>query len=156
MAEMYTPEDFTLFPWMQHALQEHGIREVPGHGSNTRIQEYLRSVGINAGDDTSWCSAFANWCMEQAGLRGTDRGNARSWLTWGGQCLVGSTYGAVTVLWRESPASWKGHVGFYVGREGANLLLLGGNQGNAVSIRPYPASRLLAYRWPLGFHVPTS
>jgi hypothetical protein len=26
--------------------------------------------------------------------------------------------------------------------------VLGGNQGNAVSIKPYPLERVLSYRWP--------
>lgn len=89
--------------------------------------------------------------MEQARIRGTNRANARSWLNWGGMCLERPAYGAVTVLWRVRRRHWKGHVGFYVGQEGSNLLLLGGNQGNAVSIRSYPADRLLGYRWAIGY-----
>lgn len=152
--EMYTPSDFSLFPWMQYVLEEYGQREVRGSGSNRRIDAYLRSVGVAAGDETAWCSAFANWCMEQANIMGTGRANARSWLNWGDSCLARPTYGAVTVLWRGSRKGWQGHVAFYVGKEGSNLLLLGGNQGNAVSIRTYAASRLLGYRWPIGYTPP--
>src|SRR5437868_4734207 len=110
MPEMYTPVDFTPFPWMQYALQEYGEREVPGPQSNPRILEFLRSVGNNGGDETAWCSAFANWCMTQAGIRGTGMANARSWLTWSNYCLARPAYGAVTILWRGSPNGWQGHV----------------------------------------------
>lgn len=155
MAEMYTPSDFSPFPWMRYALEEYGQREVAGSGSNPRIDAYLRTVGISAGDETAWCSAFANWCMQQAGIAGTRRANARSWTEWGNSCPAQPAYGAVTILTRGNSNGWQGHVGFYVGREGSNLLLLGGNQGNAVSIRPYAAGRLLGFRWPIGY-VPQS
>jgi uncharacterized protein (TIGR02594 family) len=153
MPEMYTPTDFSSFPWMKYALEEHGQREVRGTSSNPRIDAYLRSVGQSGGDETAWCSAFVNWCMEQARIPGTRRANARSWLDWGSAdaCQRSANYGTVVVLSRGNPRGWQGHVGFYVGHEGQNLVLLGGNQGNAVSIRPYAASRLLGYRLPVGY-----
>jgi len=44
-----------------------------------------------------------------------------------------------------------GHVGFFAGLDPAidtfeNVLVLGGNQGNTVSVRPYPKDRLLGIR----------
>jgi uncharacterized protein (TIGR02594 family) len=113
------------------------------------ISDFLRYAGISAASDqTPWCSAFVNYCMEQAGIRGTRRANARSWLDWGEMSMGLPEFGCVVVLWRESPSSIKGHVGFYTGFRGDKLLLLGGNQGHAVSVAEYPKSRLLGYRWP--------
>ena len=147
---MFCPADFSPYPWLEYAFAEYGVRETAGAGTTANIARYLATVGLAGhSDETAWCSAFVNWCMEQAGIRGTGRANARSWLDWGGICLGFPTYGCVTVLWRESPTSWKGHVGFYMGREGSQVVLLGGNQGNAVSIRNYPESRVLGYRWPI-------
>jgi uncharacterized protein (TIGR02594 family) len=148
---MFTPLDFTPYPWMQYALEEYGQREVRGRRSNARIDAYLRSVGQAPDDEIAWCSAFTNWCMEQVNIMGTGRPNARSWLDWGSQCIAGPAYGAVTILTRGNPRGWKGHVGFCVGQEGPNLLLLGGNQDNSVSIKPYAARRLLGYRLPVGY-----
>src|SRR2546428_8462821 len=128
---MYCPSDFTPFPWMKYALQEYGVREVTGTGCNASIAAYFTTVGLGPDDETSWCSAFANWCMKQAGIKGTGRATARSWLHWGNLSLGIPCYGAVTVLWRGKPNSWQGHVAFYVGTQGKKLLLLGGNQGNA-------------------------
>ena len=97
--------------------------------------------------------------MEQAGIRGTRLANARSWLDWGDDQtrytpLDNPAFGCVTVLWRGSPNSWQGHVGFCVGREGNRLLLFGGNQtGSAVTIQPYGVNRVLGYRWPPGYPV---
>lgn len=154
---MFCPRDFSAFPWMEYAWKEYGTREVAGaRRHNPRIVEFLASVGLGgSGDETPWCSAFANWCMQQAGFTGSGRANARSWLDWGGMCLGFPHYGCVTVLWRVSRTSWQGHVGFYVGSLGDQIFLLGGNQGNSVSIAGYSRTRLLGYRWPEGFPLPS-
>jgi uncharacterized protein (TIGR02594 family) len=148
--------DNSQFPWMEVALREIGIRERRGSRHNPRIVEYFASVTSRINDDeTAWCSAFANWVMEEIGIEGSGRLNARSWVSWGQTVPNDSPhYGAITVLWRGSPRSWKGHVAFFCGMEGGNMILLGGNQGNAVSLRPYPARRLLSFRWPPGFPAP--
>jgi uncharacterized protein (TIGR02594 family) len=75
-------------------------------------------------------------------------------LDWGGVSLNFPVYGCVVVLWRGSREGVLGHVGFFVGMQDQNLLLLGGNQGNEVSIRPYPKQRVLGLRWLLGFPLP--
>jgi len=142
--------DFSNCPWLEFAAGEAqaGVREDtrPGH-SNPRVDEYLRTVGLGD-DETAWCSAFVNWSVTQAGIPGTGRANARSWLHWG-EAIVDCRLGAVAVFSRGS-SSWKGHVSFYVGDNGGNLLCLGGNQSNAVCVRPYARSRLLGLRWPAG------
>jgi uncharacterized protein (TIGR02594 family) len=154
---MFCPSDFTPYPWMEFAYQElgAGVREIAGPRTNANIAAYLAVVGLGtAGDETPWCSAFANWCMIQAGIGGSGRPNARSWLSWGGMCLAAPRYGAVSVLWRGSKSGWQGHVGFYVGSQSNKILLLGGNQGNSVSLASYSRDRVLGYRWPQGFELP--
>lgn len=150
------PADDSQFPWMSVAMGELGVREVVGSRHNPRILEYFTAVrGHIRDDETAWCSAFANWVIRETGLEGTRRGNARSWATWGTQLpLEALPYGAIAVLWRGSPSSWKGHVAFYAGTEGGDLVLLGGNQGNAVCLKKYPRNRLLALCWPPGFPAP--
>ena len=136
--------------WLQIAQQEEsrGVHEVSGAQHNPRILEYHQTTSLGAStDETAWCSAFVNWCIRQAGVVGTNRANARSWLSWG-HALVTPRYGCVTVLWRGAPNGWQGHVGFYIRETGSHVYMLGGNQGNAVNVRPYPKRRLLGYRWP--------
>jgi uncharacterized protein (TIGR02594 family) len=155
MSTMFTPVDFSPYPWMRFALEEYGVQEIAGQHDNRRIIEFLATCSPGSThDETAWCSAFVNWCMLQAGIQGTGRGTARSWLTWGDQCLATPHYGAVTILWRGQPRGWQGHVGFYVGSNQGRITLLGGNQGDAVSLVDYRANRLLGYRWPPGFAVP--
>ena len=154
-----TPSQFRSAPWLEWAFLALGEHRIPGVRHNPVVVDFLRVVGHGqAGDETSWCSAFANWCMRQSGITGSGAANARSWLDWGNFSLGQPVLGCVTILWREQPTSWKGHVGFYVGEAGDRLLILGGNQTNAsrVTISPYPRSRLLGYRWPAGRPLPAA
>ena len=54
----------------------------------------------------------------------------------------------IAIFWRESPESWKGHVGIYINEDDGNIFLLGGNQGpnRSVMIQRYSMDRLLGYR----------
>jgi len=153
--DLYLPTDFTPFPWMEYALREYGIREISARGRTVNVAAYLKATGVGrSADETPWCSAFVNWCMRMAGFPGTLQANARSWLEWGGISLDFPVYGSVVVLWRDKLAGSLGHVGFFVKLWDDNLLLLGGNQNDAVSIRPYPRSRVLGMRWLEGFPIP--
>jgi uncharacterized protein (TIGR02594 family) len=137
-----------MFPWMDIARGELGVKETPGPGTTPRIAEYHQHTSLLAKDDeTSWCAAFVNWCLDKAGYPANHKPNARSFLElmdW--HCAP--QIGAIAVLWRVRPIGWQGHVGFIDRIEGDNIFLLGGNQGNAVSIAPFPKSRLLGCRMP--------
>lgn len=54
--------------------------------------------------------------------------------------------GAVLVFGRPGG----GHVGFYLGEDAADYVVLGGNQGDAVSIARLAKARCIARRWPSG------
>jgi uncharacterized protein (TIGR02594 family) len=134
--------------WMAAAWAELGQREVSGSADNVRIRAFFRDVGQPASlhDEVAWCSAFAGACLERAGQASTRSLMARSYLRWGAG-LSDPCFGAIAVLSRGSdPAA--GHVGFVVGETDDQLVLLGGNQGDAVSVAAYPKARLLGLRWP--------
>jgi uncharacterized protein (TIGR02594 family) len=153
--DLFLPTDFSPYPWMEYALREYGIKGISARGRTVNVVAYLKATGVGrSNDETAWCSAFVNWCMLMAGFPGSGKANARSWLEWGGVSLEFPAYGSVVVLWRGARNGPLGHVGFFVGMQGDRLLLLGGNQGNAVSIRPYPKERVLGIRWLEGFPVP--
>jgi uncharacterized protein (TIGR02594 family) len=135
--------------WYQIAWSERGQAEIPGGGNNPRILAYQTACDFDPhNEEVAWCSSFANWVMREANIKGSGQANARSWATWGDE-LAKPRRGCIVVLTRP-PSKDNGHVAFYVGEEGDNLLLLGGNQGNQVSVKPYPKSRLLSFRWPKG------
>lgn len=131
------------------ALSQYGISEVPGGESNPEVLKYFDATSYEGQnwitDETAWCSAFVNWVCDKAGYEITGELNARSWLNIGYQ-VASPERGDIVVLWRESKDSWKGHVAFFINETKEGLWLLGGNQGNRVSIICYPKERLLEYR----------
>jgi uncharacterized protein (TIGR02594 family) len=135
-------------PWMPIARAELGVRNFPVGASNPRITEYHAGTNIPGYDDkANWCSSFVDWAMRRVGLGGTGSALARSWMTWG-QALAEPVAGCIAVLWREDPASWRGHVGFFLRYEGDEIVLLGGNQRESVCEHRYPRDTVLAFRWP--------
>ncbi len=136
-------------PWMPFAWAELGQAERTGAASNPRILDYFRDVGHRAvaDDETAWCAAFVGACLERAGLDSTRLLSARSYLTWG-EPAAASDLGTIVVLSRGSDPAL-GHVGFLVGETDAHVLLLGGNQSNAVSVEAFDRGRIIALRRPL-------
>lgn len=118
-------------------------------GHNPKVLKYFADVGHDwvKEDEVAWCSAFVGAKLKEAGLPHTGKLNARSYLDWGQSVEIGAAKpGDVVVLWRGSPESWKGHVGFFVRYEGEDVILLGGNQNNQVNEQAYPADRILGVR----------
>lgn len=133
--------------WYEIAKGELGTTEIAGPEHNPRIVEYQQATSLGASDDeTPWCASFVNWCLQQAGIAGTNSAAARSFLNWGREIKT-PVEGCIVVLKRGN-SSWQGHVGFYVGEIGDRVNLLGGNQGNKVSIKGYKKEDILGYRLP--------
>jgi uncharacterized protein (TIGR02594 family) len=127
-------------------LSQYGIKEIPGSEDNDEVVKYFESVGYgNLGDETAWCSAYMNWIAWRSGLEMSGKLTARSWLSVGDE-ILNPQPGDVVILWRESPDSWKGHVGLFIREDDEFIYILGGNQGNQVRISPYKKHRLLGYR----------
>ena len=141
---MNTPDTRTP-PWLPIARTYLGIREVPGPDTDATIRRWLRQLGAWWTDDaTPWCGALPAIVMKEAGLAYPKAWyRARAWADWGMPCEP--AIGAVAVFERGSA----GHVGFVVGQDHmSRLLILGGNQGDKVSIAPFALHRLIACRWP--------
>lgn len=135
--------------WMLLARQELGVREIVGKEHSDDVLGYFRDAGFPEidNDETAWCAALVNACLQRAGYTGSKSLAARSFLTWGK--AVSKPYpGCIVVFWRQSPRSWQGHVAFYIGETKTHIKVLGGNQSNQVSIAEYPKSQLLGYRKP--------
>lgn len=138
--------------WIDTARAYIGTREYPGANSNPVILNFwklARLAGIQ-NDNVPWCSGFACAAMEANGIRSPRSDSAKSWLSWGSP-LSAPVLGCVVVF--DRPGG--NHVGFVVGQDkDGNLMVLGGNQGDAVSIAAFSRTRVAGYRWPLG--VPMS
>ena len=111
------------------------------------LAAFIAKAGIKIDPASeSWCAAFTNAVLYANGIKGTGAVNARSFLEWG-KGTTTPKQGDIVVLWRGSPSSWKGHVGFFKGFDPqGNVLILGGNQGDQVSIEAFAASRVLGFR----------
>lgn len=137
-----------MTPWLSIAQKELGISEIRGPAYNPRILEYHRETTLRAtSDEVPWCSAFVCAILEWSGIPSTRSARARSYENWG-IGLESPRTGCVVVLWRGSKDGTSGHVGFYVGETKDKIVLLGGNQGDKVSVQSYPKEQIIAYRWP--------
>jgi uncharacterized protein (TIGR02594 family) len=126
-----------------------GLTEKPGAEHNAEIIKFFAESGHSwvKDDETAWCAAMMGAVLKRSGLKGTGKLNARSYLDWGLEVEPSSARkGDVVIFWRGEPNSWKGHVGFYSGETSTHIIVLGGNQGNAISKAKYPKSRLLGVR----------
>lgn len=133
-----------------------GVKEVPGKTDNAMVVGMLRlDEAWPASDEVPWCSAFVNFVAWLLRLPRSKALSARSWLRVGvpvslSEAQVGFD---VVVLKRGSGkqpgpevVDAPGHVGFYAGVEGPDVILLGGNQGDEVSLARYPMGRVLGVR----------
>ena len=143
--------------WLRLARTYLGLQEYPGNRHNPKILEWWSRLRLPFRDDeTPWCAAFVCGVLEEAGIRSTRSAAARSfhWSQWG-QVLDGPAVGAVASLWRGARKGASGHVGFIVGRDHfGHLMILGGNQGNRVSILAFNVERLLSCHWPAQEEAP--
>jgi uncharacterized protein (TIGR02594 family) len=141
--------------WLEVAKKYIGQSEIKGSRHNPLILKWWAKIRAPFTDDeTPWCAAFVGGVLEECGIRSSRSAAARSYLKWG-QALKFPIAGCVVVFWRGKPDGWSGHVGFVVGRDARdNLLVMGGNQGNAVTVAPFYRGRVLGYRWPLNEPLP--
>jgi uncharacterized protein (TIGR02594 family) len=141
--------------WVVEGLKWLNIAEAPGEADNPDILEWAKEEGGEIAaeykhDSIPWCSLFANMVLTKVGLKGTKTLWALDWNEWG-QALPGPTIGAFAPMKRAGG----GHIVIVVGRDNwGNLMCLGGNQDDAVNIKPFPAQRPLSFRWPVDVPPP--
>ena len=127
-----------------------GMKEVPGQASNPAILAMLKlDQDWPTGDEVPWCSGALNYWAWLLRLPRSKSLSARSWLGVGTPVNYNTASAAydVCVFWRgASDDGTTGHVGLFAGREPGRVLVLGGNQGDSVSIAPFPTERLLGVR----------
>lgn len=132
--------------WISEAEKHIGTKEIPGDRHEPKILAWWKAIkrgGIKT-DEVPWCAAFVGGCLEAVGIISSRYESARSYSTWGVP-LSQPVLGCIAVFSRAGG----GHVGFVMGRDQrGRLLILGGNQGDRVSIAPFETARLVNYRWP--------
>jgi|688.fasta_scaffold223874_3 uncharacterized protein (TIGR02594 family) len=135
-------------PWMIEAKKVMGLHE---DRDRAVLAKWLKSDGKTLGDPSKlpWCGDFVDTAIELAlpdeprpGKLGENPYWALNWLLFGKAC--NPAYGAVVAF--ERPGG--GHVGFLVGQDEKRFYVLGGNQGDTVSVTPIDRGRARGYRWP--------
>lgn len=129
------------------ALSQFGVKQIQGKKEHPQIVSYftaLDSVTKTYKQNTTWCSAFVNWVAKRAGYEYSDKISPRSWLSIG--TSTGFPKQGDIVVLSDKNSDNTGHVGFFIKESQKYVYLLGGNQGNAVSIQAYPKTRVLDFR----------
>ena len=137
----------TELRWIAEARRNIGQMEINGPRHNPLILQWWKDIkrGGIRDDETPWCAAFTGAMLERVGLRSTRFESAKSYLSWGVE-LREPAYGCVVVFSRDGG----GHVGFVIGQApNGDLMVLGGNQSDAVNIKAFSRSRVSGYRWPV-------
>ena len=140
--------------WLLEAQRHIGVKEIKGAKHNSFILVWLKSLSAWwSSDEVPWCGVFAAHCMKKAECKLPRYWmRAKDWLNWG-QKIMQPCVGCIVVFEREGG----GHVGFVVGQDAnKNLMVLGGNQGDAVKVSPFDVSRVAGYRWPKEYPIPLS
>jgi uncharacterized protein (TIGR02594 family) len=139
--------------WLSAAIGQLGVAEVSGAKSNPRILDY-RKIGKTplGGDDgaVAWCAIFVNAMLEKSEVAGSASAMARSYVRHAAfERLTVPMVGCIAVK-SSSRGPSSGHVGFYVGEDGAYVYLLGGNQSDSVNISAFRKAEFVGYFWPKG------
>lgn len=140
--------------WLVEAYKCIGSVEGPGSHNNPAVVHFYAEAGhpeIHQ-DSVPWCAAFAGAMLRRAGIKGTGTLAARDYACWG-QHLAAPVYGCVGVMSRGSRHAYTGHVGFVVGAGPRGILLLAGNQHDAVNVALLPRRNFIAFRWPANIPV---
>lgn len=144
----------TLYQFAQRFV---GLREIAGPKNNGLVQWCHSLCGLDpeTPDEVPWCSSWLNGMAWMLRLPRSKSAAARSWLTVGVPVpLEEARLGDVVVFKRgaepqpgpEVTSGAPGHVALYAARQGDFLYVLGGNQGNTVSVAPYPVKSVLGVR----------
>lgn len=134
-----------------YALTFYGVEEAFTNGkSNPLVVSFFKDFAdwVTNSKTTAWCSAYVNSIAASCGYQYTGKLNARSWLNIGNIVNSNPKVGDVVIFWRNKKDGWEGHVGFFISYspDKKYINVLGGNQGNKVTIAPYPVERLLGIR----------
>jgi uncharacterized protein (TIGR02594 family) len=134
-----------------------GLHEIAGAKSNGFIQWAHSLCGLpDATDEVAWCSSWLNALAWMLRLPRSKSAAARSWLNVGTPVEIADAEPGfdVVILKRgtgpqpgpEITSGAQGHVGLFAGVDQAFVLVLGGNQGDVVSIARYPIASVLGVR----------
>jgi uncharacterized protein (TIGR02594 family) len=138
--------------WLDVARSDLGLQAIPGPQSEPRIVAMFALCGHAAivSDETPSCAAGVGAWLVRAGLHGTGRLDAKSYLNFG-EPLDDPRVGAIAVVQSKSGGH---HVALVEDWTDSTVDLLGANQGHSkgvseVNVSRFKRSSIIAYRWPI-------
>lgn len=127
------------------AYKYFGIKEIVGPQHNPVIMDWAKELGLEKvynSDEIPWCGLYVAIVCKRAGKDVVKNPLwARNWNNWGIPQKT-AMLGDILVFSRGSG----GHVGFYVGEDAKCYHVLGGNQGNQVSVVRINKNRCIGIR----------
>lgn len=123
-----------------------GTKETNGANRSPLIDGWAKKYAGNWLVGQPWCGTFMANVFTEVGLAALvpDAFYRASEWSKAGTKLTKPAYGCVVTFTR----SGGGHVGIVVGKTKTGMLkVLGGNQGDAVTIQDFDPARVTAYRW---------
>jgi uncharacterized protein (TIGR02594 family) len=112
----------------------------PTYANPLIVRLFLSTKTRPQGDETAWCAAFVNWCLNRAGLKGTASASSQSFVkeSWGNVVWRHDSRSPPLMAQRGDIAVFRlrydpghGHVGFFNGishSQPNSIEVLGGNQ----------------------------
>ncbi len=145
-------------PLLNEALQLYGVQEEPGDADNPLILSWAKELNVTDcyyHDATAWCGLFMGIVANRAGYALPFAAPreilwAMNWKRFGDPAPV-PMLADVLVFARPGGG---GHVGLYVGEDAEAYHVLGGNEGDAVSIVRILRWRFVAARRAAGLVAP--
>ena len=123
------------------AIKHIGVQEIIGSKHNPTILSWAKAIGLErtyTNDEIPWCGLFIAYCCHAQGLQVVKNPLwALNWAKYGTQ-VNQPMLGDVLTFKRDGG----GHVGIYVGEDKTHYHIIGGNQGNEVSIMRIAKVRL--------------
>lgn len=144
--------------WLEAGIKLIGVKETSGSKDTKAIIDWAKEEGGDIAkaythDVIPWCALFANHILTKVGLKGTETLWALDFAgKWPSVRLAGPAVGAFAPMVRNGG----GHIVCVVGKDQhGNIMGLGGNQSDQVSIIPFPVSRLnKGFWWPKDVSMP--
>lgn len=145
--------------WLASARKDLGIREWTGdiHTPNPVVQQYVCKAMHNEHlidvTDQPWCAYYIGAKLEDAGYPSSRSGMARSYLPYGVKIDKNDDTkwkaGDIVVFWRGTRNDGvTGHVAFLISWNASSVTVLGGNQGDMVSIIKCSRTKILGLSRP--------
>jgi uncharacterized protein (TIGR02594 family) len=115
-------------------------------GSNPKITQLWDEIGYNGSqfaDQTAWCAVFVGAVLKRSGNKYIQTASSQAYASYGREVQLNDIQrGDIVVFYRDGQSSGLGHVGFATGDYNSETIeVLGGNQGNTLSVRSYRRQR---------------